>query len=143
MRLDAFRLAATGGEVRGEVDPATLERLAERVAGPGGSLAWRVRGTADEEGRPALAVEVTGRVPLTCQRCLGVLHAEVDQSTLLLLARDEAEFVRLDEASGHEVVDARAPLDAAVLVEDELLLTLPFAPRHEDGCAAPAGGAPD
>ena len=45
------------------------------------------------------------------------------------------------EASEHEVVSAREPLDPLALVEDELLLTLPFAPRHESDCAPPAGGA--
>jgi len=29
-------------------------------------------------------------------------------------------------------------LDAHALVEDELLLSLPFAPRHEDGTCVPA-----
>jgi uncharacterized metal-binding protein YceD (DUF177 family) len=33
------------------------------------------------------------------------------------------------------VILADRPLDAATLVEDELVLTLPFAPRHEGGCA--------
>ncbi len=40
----------------------------------------------------------------------------------------------LDEVSEHEVVLANAPLDPVALVEDELLLTLPFAPRHEASC---------
>ncbi|HEX4883906.1 MAG TPA: YceD family protein, partial [Casimicrobiaceae bacterium] len=76
-----------------------------------------------------------------CQRCLAPVDVPVGQATLLLLARDEADLVRLDEASEHEVVAAREPLDPLVLVEDELLLTLPFAPRHEGDCAPPAGDA--
>jgi uncharacterized metal-binding protein YceD (DUF177 family) len=46
--------------------------------------------------------------------------------------------VKLDEEDHeHEVVLADAPLDAVGLVEDELLLTLPFAPRcPEDECPA-------
>jgi len=37
------------------------------------------------------------------------------------------------------VVLAKSPLDPVTLVEDELTLTLPFAPRHaDDGCALPA-----
>ena len=57
-----------------------------------------------------------------------------------LLAKDERELARLDEDDEHEVVLASAPLDPRVLVEDELLLTLPFAPR----CERPecAGAAP-
>ena len=37
----------------------------------------------------------------------------------------------LDDDDEHEVVLAEAPLEALTLVEDELLLTLPFVPRCE------------
>jgi uncharacterized protein len=140
-RFDAFRLAASRGELSGRVDPASLPRLEDRVAAAGGHVDWTIRGGADAEGRPAITVNVAGSVQLTCQRCLGPVAEKVGQSTLLLLARDDADLVRLDEASEHEVVAAREPLDPAVLVEDELLLTLPFAPRHEDECASPEGVA--
>ena len=137
-RFDAFKLAARGGELAGTIDPARLPRLGERVAEAGGSIAWRIRGGEDRQGRPALTVTVAGEVPVTCQRCLGTMRQAVVQETQLLLARDEAEMVRLDEASECEVVDASAPVDALGLVEDELLLSLPFAPRHEAGCGADA-----
>ena len=137
-RFDAFKLAARSGELAGTIDPARLPRLGERVAEAGGSIAWRIRGGEDGQGRPALTVTVAGEVPVTCQRCLGTMRQPVVQETQLLLARDEAEMVRLDEASECEVVDASAPVDALGLVEDELLLSLPFAPRHEPGCGADA-----
>ena len=60
-----------------------------------------------------------------------VLRAEV------LLARDDAEAARLDADSESEVIVAAAPLDPLMLVEDELLLALPFAPRHADGDCVP------
>ncbi len=60
---------------------------------------------------------------------------------MVLLARDERELARLDEEDEHEVVLAASPLDAATLVEDELLLTLPFVPRCERAeCARAARG---
>ncbi len=139
--FDAYRLAASRGELTGELDPAALPRLADRVTGEGGQVRWSIRGDADAEGRPAIVVAIEGAVPLTCQRCLGVVEQPVAQSTLLLLARDEAELVRLDEASEHEVVPAGAPLDPVALVEDELLLTLPFAPRHEGECTPVTGAS--
>jgi uncharacterized protein len=140
-RFDAFRLAASRGVVSGRADPSKLVRLEDRVVGPGGYVDWTIRGCADAEGRPAISVALDGEVPLTCQRCLGTVNERVEQSTLLLLARDEADLVRLDEASEREVVLAGEPLEPAALVEDELLLALPFAPRHESDCAAPEGGA--
>lgn len=149
-RFDAFRLASSQGEIAGSVVPADLERLDDRLIedaeGSEGQLSrdgridWSIRGTSDAEGRPALTVSLEGSVPLQCQRCLGVLDFPVHQTTTVLLARNDAELVHLDDASEQEVVLANAPLDAVALVEDELLLTLPFAPRHETACSD-AGGA--
>ena len=60
------------------------------------------------------------------------------QRTVALLARSEAEGDALDAGSDEEVLVAAEPLDALKLVEDELLLSLPYAPTHADGeCAAP------
>lgn len=141
-RFDAFRLSAAHAEIGGSLSPEALERVEDRLydgadenqeAG-GGRLEWSIRGAADEQGRPALTVSIVGSVPLQCQRCLGRLDLPVSQSTTVLLARNDAELVQLDDASEHEVVLANAPLDAVALVEDELLLTLPFAPRHETDC---------
>jgi len=137
-RFDAFKVAARGGELSGAIDPFRLRRLGDRVAEEGGSIVWRIRGGGDRQGRPALTVEVEGEIPVTCQRCLGTMRQPVAQETVLLLARSEAEMVRLDEASDCEVVLASAPLQALELVEDELLLALPFAPRHEQRCGTDA-----
>lgn len=136
-RFDAFRLAASRGEITGSVEPGRLPRLADRVESTetrSGRVEWSIRGAADEQGRAAINVSIEGTVPLQCQRCLGVLEHPVAQSTTLLLAHNDADLVHLDDVSGHEVVLASGPLDPVALVEDELLLTLPFAPRHETGC---------
>jgi uncharacterized protein len=145
-RFDAFQLAASGGTLAGTVPREALPRIADRLAAgqdaaqdPGSTIAWSIVGTRDEEGRPALEVSIEGVLPLTCQRCLEPVDERVGQSTTLLIARDEEELARLDEASVHEVVLAAGPLDPIELVEDELLLTLPFVPRH---AACPGGGAP-
>jgi uncharacterized protein len=138
MPFDALKLSASGESLTGEVDAAELPRVTDRLATDAGSakLAWRLVGCRDGQGRPALTLTVAGSVPLVCQRCLQPFAAIVDQSTQLLLARSEAELAGLD-AEEIEVVLATQRLDALTLVEDELLLSLPFSPRHADGeCAA-------
>ena len=40
-----------------------------------------------------------------------------------------------------EWIEASRELDVATLVEDEILLGLPYAPRHEDGACGPLGTA--
>jgi uncharacterized protein len=134
VRFDALKLSASGESLAGEVDAADLPRVSDRLATDAGAarLAWRLVGGRDAQRRPALTLTLAGSVPLVCQRCLQPFVAIVDQSTELLLARSEAELARLD-VEEIEVVLATERLDALTLVEDELLLSLPFSPRHADG----------
>ena len=99
-------------------------------------IEWRIEGTTDSAGRLALAIDIQGAVPLTCQRCLEDFEYPIDQRTSVLLARDERELAALDGDSDAEVVLAGTPVEPLALVEDELVLALPFAPRHpEDACS--------
>jgi len=144
-RFDAFELAAAGTDLVGEVDARSLPRAADQLAEgtDAAPIAWRISGGHDGAGRPLLTVRLDGVVPLTCQRCLQPFGAAVAQQTDLLLARDEAELARLD-AEETEVVLANTTLDPLNLVEDELLLSLPLSPRHdEDACAAARRAMPD
>jgi uncharacterized protein len=136
--FDAFRLAREHGSVHGKFDAAASERLYDWLAPGDAPIDWNIAGTADALGRPAIAIELDGSVPLECQRCLAPMTWPVRQRTVALLARSEAEGDALDAGSDEEVLVAAEPLDALKLVEDELLLSLPYAPAHADGeCVAP------
>ncbi len=116
--------------------PRLVDRLAEGVSGIA-PLHWRIAGTRDSAGRPALIVAITGEVPVTCQRCLAPLVVAIDRATVALLAKSEQDADALDAGSDDEVLVADHALVPTELVEDELLLTLPFAPTHEPGaCVA-------
>jgi uncharacterized protein len=141
--FDAFTLCDRGRRLVGTVDARSLPRLADRLAEPvagagaiewqiAGAIEWQIAGATDDCGRPALAVALAGGVPLVCQRCLATFVWPVAHETLLLLARNEAELAQLDEDDGHEVLLAEEALDARELIEEELLLTLPFVPRCAD-----------
>ena len=135
-RLDAFRLAREHGAIGGSIDPHRLTRVADGLADGPANVEWRIGGTTDVAGRPALAIELKGTVPLTCQRCLGDFDWSIDQRTEVLLAKDERDLATLDADSSAEVVLAGAPMDPLTLVEDELVLALPFAARHPDGACS-------
>ena len=133
--FDAYRLARERGVLEGTLDVAASERLADRVAPGAASIAWRIQGTTDAVGRPAVAISLSGNVPLECQRCLAAFDLPIAQRTVTVLAKSESDADALDAESGNEVLVADRPLVAVALIEDELLLTLPYAPMHaEDGC---------
>lgn len=142
-RFDAFGLAARDERLAGEIDATRHTRIADRLAPTKNSapIAWNIVGGRDSLGRPTLSVSIEGSLPVLCQRCLQPFDLGVAQQTELLLARTEAELAALDTAEA-EVVLAAAPLDAMTLVEDEILLSLPFAPNHAEG-QCPASVKPD
>jgi uncharacterized protein len=135
--FDGFRLARDHGVLEGKLDVGASQRLADRITARVGeedaSVSWRIEGTTDAMGRPALAISIAGDVPLTCQRCLSAFALPVAQQTVAVLAKSEADADALDADSENEVLLADRALDPAVLVEDELLLTLPYAPMHDPG----------
>src|SRR6266508_517859 len=140
-RFDALDLAARDEALAGEVDLSRRPRVSDRLAPKtiSAPIAWQIAGARDALGRPMLTVSVEGKLPLVCQRCLQLFDAPIAQRSELLLARNDAELERLD-AEEAEVLLAATPLDAMTLVEDEILLWLPFAPRHPEG-QCPAEGA--
>jgi uncharacterized protein len=143
-RFDALKLAESGATLAGELNPMQLPRLVDCLAPAADAanvrIAWRIAGGHDAMAHPELTLTLEGTVFLVCQRCLRPFAVPVAQQTELLLARDESELTRLD-VEEPEVVLADAPLDPVTLVEDELLLSLPFSPRHaRDQCVAAASG---
>lgn len=133
-RFDAFRLANTGSEIAGHVDPYDLERIEDRLGDeegeiPPGDVAYRIVGRLEDSGRAVLDVALEGTLPLECQRCMRVFDWPVQQDTTVLLGRDEDELAYLDDNDEREVVLAAGPLDPLDIVEDELLLTMPYVPR--------------
>jgi uncharacterized protein len=132
-RFDALRLARERGVLDGSVDAHALPRVADLLSDGPASIAWRIEGTTDASGRSALRIELKGVVMLACQRCLADFEWPIDQATEVLLARNESELAALDADTSLEVVLATGQLGPLTLVEDELVLALPFAPRHPDG----------
>ena len=144
-RFDALKLAAQNETLSGILGASSLDRVVDRLAAGGGTanIQWRIEGGHDALGRPELVVAIEGTLPLVCQRCLQPFDAPIAQETHLLLARDDAELKALD-AEECEVLLANALVDARTLVEDEVLLSLPFAPHHAEGeCPPGAGWAAD
>src|SRR4029450_13730 len=144
--IDAFEMGARGVEHAGTVKAADFARASDKLAAgvpdesdEGGTLEWRIVGITDALGRPAIEVRLDGGGTPQFPRCLRPFSWPVEQRTMLLLARDERDQASLDENDEHEVIVAAAPLDALELVEDELLLTLPFAPHCERSDCVTAG----
>lgn len=140
---DPFRFAGEGRSLSGEVALAELSRLADVLAERSGALAYRVAGEVTVDRKSMLRLEVSGELALRCQRCLGSMVWPVAIDTLFELVRPGQPIPDEElEEDAYDAIEASVDMDVLALVEDEIVLAVPFAPRHED-CDAPrpVGGA--
>jgi uncharacterized protein len=140
--VDTRVFCGRAGQASGVLDPALSSRLRSVVhasAEPGGYLDWQVRGRLDNERRPRIEVTVTGSIALTCQRCLEVLEHRVDARRTVIFVPPGALGAVEDEAADEDLVAFAATLTPLEWIEEEVLLSLPYAPLHPDGTCAHGG----
>ena len=139
--IDGFEFATAGATQEGTLPLSSFPRLQDVLVSDAGDVRYAVQGVRDERGRPSLELRVRATLQLRCQRCLAPLACEVSEQALLVLAlsQEEIDAEPLDVDSPDRVVAAKE-MDLRVLVEDELILALPYAPRHE-GCEARPRGS--
>src|SRR6267143_511345 len=138
--IDGFEFATAGATQEGTLPLNSFPRLQNVLVSDAGKVAYALTGVRDERGRPSLQLSVRGTLQLRCQRCLGPLAHEVRAGALLVLASSQAEIDA--EPTGVESPDrvvAGKEMEVRDLVEDELILALPYAPRHDE-CEAHPGG---
>ena len=144
--IDGFEFASAGATQQGVWPLSGFSRLRDMLASDAGEVAYRIQGTSDEHGRPALKVRVEGTLQLRCQRCLEPLPFEVKAQDLLVLAATLSEIdAEPADANAPDRIVAGKEMPVRDLVEDEVLLAIPLAPRHERcaGREAEAAGRED
>ena len=139
--IDSLEFARTGQALHGSLLLPRLARLKDSLADTVGTVEFEVTGGRDLRHRPILKVAISGTLHLQCQRCLGAIDYPLQiVNTLLLVGAGEAAAGELDDEE-IEWIEASRELDLATLIEDEILLSLPYAPRHEEGACRLLGTA--
>lgn len=138
---DPFAFARDGGLHSAQIAVAAMPRLQDRLAGNEGTVSYEVRGGLDSRERPLLSLSIAGVLLMQCDRCLARLDFPLQLESRVLLAQAGAAPQDDDDPEAPEWVEAGQELDLLELVEDEILLGLPYSVRHESGpCGGKAGG---
>ena len=132
--------ADTGFEWAGEVAPASFERLASILTDEHEQKNLQLNMSLYRRNNVLhLAFTLTGDVWLTCQRCLQPIAIDLSDDYDIALLEDESQVNMVNEAQDYlildEIITEPAPeslLPVKKLVEDEILLKTPLAPKHED-----------
>lgn len=139
--VHAFRMARDGSWRQGEMAISHMPRFAPLLCSDQGVARFELEFGVDSQSRPIVTGRIQAAVTLICQRCLEPMTAELDLKVRLGIVRSEAEAVALPEDREPLQLETEM-VSLTALVEDELILGLPAAPRHPLGRCRPPAGEP-
>lgn len=121
----------------GEVALSELKRLVADLPEQQGRASWRLQGETGPRGEALLRLSVEAAPQVVCQRCLQPFAWPVDAEAVLQLVKSEAELdagqISGDDLeSDYEKVLGSGRFDLYEQLEDELILSLPYIPRHPE-----------
>ena len=141
-RLDVRAFAAEAGSLAGDERLGAHSRLMVETEGRGADspLAWSASGELrnPQHVHPEvwLRLQASAVLPLTCQRCLGPVEVLIAVDRPFRFVEDESTALAQDDGSEEDLLALSRSFDLVELIEDELLMDLPVAPRHE-ACPEP------
>jgi uncharacterized protein len=113
-----------------------LERLSAAISGVADDLDVSLKIRRDANRAPKLEGAIQGALPMVCQRCLRTFAWPLDiKLDLRLVFNEEEENRVLKDAEPFLVSDDTLMFHA--IVEEEVLLALPYAPRCEQADCEP------
>ena len=145
VQIDPFKWADLGFTWKGIVPVRQFVRIANLVEGSLDAYVVHVdcRLSKDDYLKQVawLDASLSTHIPMLCQRCLEAVMVQVDTSVHIALIDDlakaeqlddDADFVVLgEEQLAHQIADEHS-IDLVELLEDELLVSLPITPRHDN-----------
>ena len=135
LTLDVFELSRTHGTLEGEIPLEDMPELASLVIGLEGGVRFKAEGLGIVERLPAVSLTIEADVIMQCARCNEPVTMPVSRSLTFRFTKteDEANALPLDEeGEDEEVVVGSKKLSVACWVQEEVILSLPAMPLHED-----------
>jgi uncharacterized protein len=135
-RLDVRRFAEEGAELTAEDPLRDYPRLANEAQGPSDGLAvkWSARGELRNPGhvQPDVWIHIKGAttLPLVCQRCLAPVDMKIAVDRSFRFVKDEPTAAAEDDEAEEDVLAESRAFNLFELIEDEVLMGLPVAPKH-------------
>lgn len=129
--IDVFDLARQGSSVSGACALSDLDRFGETLPAQTGQVQWQAQGEYNAAGQLFLSVQAQAVAVLECQRCLTLFEKPLKVSNRLELVRRESDLEGDDDPDAIERIVGSNRFDLLALIEDELILALPYVPRHD------------
>ncbi len=129
-RFDAVRFCDQNGYWAGEIAPSLLDRVLD-FAEIDTPITASLKGSKNEHFQRAIQMTSSGVLTLMCERCARDFLYEIDSASTVWIASDEADIDSIESTISEEddVVLALEVSSAIQLLEDEVLLAIPYSPR--------------
>ncbi len=131
-RFDVKRFCDESGAWSGEIAASLLDRVLD-FADIDSPFTAKIEGRKTEHGQRSIEMTAHGELTIMCERCARDFTFEVGSSARVWIASEEAEIEAIESTIGEEddVILASDVVSAIQLLEDEVLLAIPFSPRCE------------
>lgn len=132
--IDVFEFCRQKLQREGNFAVADLHRLSGECADHTGNLQWSLSGEINSMGHAQCRLSVSGVVRLMCQRCLTPFAFTIASHSLIVLANDDEQADDIEGLLDDDTIDVivgSKKFNFFDLIEDEALLALPLAHKHE------------
>ena len=134
MFINNIKFAKNLQSQSGKVELAKLARVQE-LDSYGGTLEFKLMGYLDSLNRPTLSLKLYGTIDASCQNCLQPMQVILDNESKLTIfyTEDQLDSALFGEHDSgvEDAVLADEEFDIMQLVEDEVIMLLPCAAKHE------------
>lgn len=146
--IDVAEMIRSGVSVNGAAALSSLQRLtrdlpeqvvvrdSEALDPEQAGVVWyEISGAGLAGRRDRVWLKIQAVITLTCQRCMGPMHWTVDETAAFVCYEDEAQALASvqdeEDPLAPEPLVVDGPLDVLDLVQDQLILAVPYVPKHE------------
>ena len=130
--IDSLVFVREASSLQGKLLIADLTRILDKLVDSTVYISFQVMGRFSPRNRPQLLLQLHGVLSVCCQRCLEGIDYPLEVSSVLELVDDDEDLTQEEiEDDSLDFLPAQEELDVVALIEDEIILDLPSAPRHE------------
>ncbi|HET8707387.1 MAG TPA: YceD family protein [Pseudomonadales bacterium] len=132
-----YKLAASGGEMAGDVALDQFHRLSGYLLDTDGKVEAKLEFGETEKGMPLVTGHIRAVVRRECVNCAHAVEEKIDFIPQIVIVKSEDEASELDE-SLDPVILTDEKIGLVDLIEDEIILALPILARHPEGQCDPS-----
>ncbi len=149
--IDNIAFSNKSDRIEGELSLQDCPRLEElmkfsSLANPTkinhtGLISYVLQGKTDAAGQHILQLSILSSLTTACQRCLNAMPLNINLSFNYLIGEisdTDVEAVDVDNSDDYDLQQANKAMDLTALIEDEIIMAMPIAPMHEEGCTEQA-----